>query len=436
MAAKYPHDILPYPVRDGYGRDAANQHQVTKMDDGHNLVRRTSRGLRLKDSFSWMLNSDQYAKFKAWLAYSMHNGVDWFDMKPGPSEEEQTYKFMSEPKHAYDRNTNRWRVQAEVIFLSRAAQRKPLAFLAKWPDVLPWPEKDEHNIAAEDFITTDENTDEGLPDSRIRFDEKWSVFTNKWIMDGAQKLAFEQFMSDDIALGVAFFLAPFYDDQGERYVKARFLEYPRFQPIGALWGVTAKLETREAGLMDLADWNRQIFSPSSSYAMDVEIITEKTIGLQLNSNYAMGVVIRSIENEIPLASTYTQSDLLYWEIGQRFASGYKTSVTATVEAAIANLTIGYRNRVELAAEYGISLPGVSYSQGVEITDISLTREINLESSYAVGVKDYGVLVNDGPVLEVAYRTDDSGSAFSSGYVVSGYWPDDYAGELIQLRNQQ
>lgn len=434
MAAKFPHDILPYPIRDGYARDAANQHQITKMDDGHNLVRRTSKGLRLKDAFTWVLNDDQFAKFKAWLAYSMHGGIDWFDMKAGPNEEEQTYKLMSEPKFAYDKSRNKWRVNAEVVFLSKAAQQKPSAFLAQWPDSLPWPEKDEHNIAAEDYITVDENSDNGLPESRVRFSEKWTTFTNKWIMDGEQKLAFERFLSDDIALGVAFFLTPYYDDQGERRVKARFLEYPRFQPIGALWGITAKLETREAGLMDLGDWNKEVFAPTSNYAMGVEIHTEKTIGLILESEYLVGSVISGVDNEIPAASEFLADVSLYWEIGSRLATSYAMAIDVTVEAAIADLRTGYATGVDIGLDYGVSLPDVSYSQGVAISDISITYEINLETSYAVADTDYGIVENDGPVLRDAYRVEDAGNAYASTYVVGGYWPDDYAGEIIQMRN--
>ncbi|QDH84356.1 hypothetical protein Axy19_055 [Achromobacter phage vB_AxyS_19-32_Axy19] len=434
MAAKFPHDILPYPVRDGYARDAANQHMITRMDDGHNLIRRTSRGLRLKDSFTWMMNDTQFAKFKAWLAYSMHKGVDWFDMKAGPNEDEQTYKFMSEPKYAYDKSRNKWRVSGEVVFLSKAAQRKPVAFLAKWPDVLPWPEKDEHNVTSEDYIMTDENTDNGLPESRVRFDEKWSSFSNKWIMDGEQKLAFERFLSDDIALGVAFFLAPFYDDQGERYVKARFLEYPRIQPIGALWGVTAKLETREAGLMDIGEWNKEIFAPTSNYAMSAEMITEKTMALFLESEFRVGSVITGIDNEIPAASEYLADVSLFWDIGTRLDTSYNMGVDVTVEATIADLRTGYAMDSSIGVDYGLSLPDVSYSQGVAITDISITYEINLESSYVIEDADYGIVVNDGPILSIAYRNDDAGQSFAGTYVEGGYWPDDYAGEIIQLRN--
>ncbi|WNO48664.1 hypothetical protein [Achromobacter phage nyashin_LB6] len=434
MAAKFPHDILPYPVRDGYARDAANQHQITKMDDGHNLIRRTSRGLRLKDSFTWMLNDNQFAKFKAWLTYSMHKGVDWFDMRAGPNEEEQTYKFMSEPKYAYDKSRGKWRVNVEVIFLSKAAQRKPSAFLAKWPDSLPWPEKDEHNVTAEEYITTDENTDNGLPDSRVRFDEKWSSFTNKWIMDGEQKRTFERFLSEDIALGVAFFLAPYYDDQGERYVKARFLEYPRIQPIGAIWGVTAKLETREAGLMDIGEWNREIFAPTSDYEMGVAVITEKTIGLLLNSDYRVGSIITGIDNEIPAESQFLADVSLYWDIGMRLDNAYRMGVEVTVEATVEDLLTGYAMATGIGAEYGVSVPDVSYSQGVAIGEISITYEINLESSYVMADTDYGVVINEGPVLSSVYGLRDGGDIFAGGYVEGGYWPDTYAGEIIQLRN--
>lgn len=249
MAAPFPLDKLPIPVRDDYGRAFSNSFQRTPMDDGQFRTRSMYGKQPEKISLTWKLNWEQLQFFEGWVEYDLDGGVAWFDLALSPALPTETYSFLAPgPNYAFNENTNNWVVTVEVRTLAPAPLIQQIGYLPTWPALLPEPEKSGYSFSVPDHITYG-NVEGGESGARRRFTDKLTNYRARWILDSVQVDLFRAFVKEQLANGLAYFMAPFANGMGATQLKARFTSPPNYTPLGAIWMVTAQLETTFAPLI-------------------------------------------------------------------------------------------------------------------------------------------------------------------------------------------
>lgn len=120
---EYPHDLLPMPLREGYGLNHVSPLMRTDMQSGRAKQRRRYKSTPSEATVIWMFTQEGQAQlFEAWYADMISDGAVWFYMKLRSPLGIQPYKcrFID----IYDGpqlvpNSNFWRFSATLELWER-----------------------------------------------------------------------------------------------------------------------------------------------------------------------------------------------------------------------------------------------------------------------------------------------------------------------------
>jgi hypothetical protein len=118
---EYPHDLLPYPLRDGYGLTPVSPLMRTTMESGRAKQRRRYKSTPTQVDVSWQFTQPGQAQlFEAWYAGVLQDGASYFYMKLKTPLGMQPYKcrfvdIYDGPKPV----GNFWRYQAVLELWER-----------------------------------------------------------------------------------------------------------------------------------------------------------------------------------------------------------------------------------------------------------------------------------------------------------------------------
>lgn len=270
MAATYPIDKLPYPIRDGYRAMFHDKLRKRQMDDGNTSTRRRFETQPQKQNLTWRMSWDQFALFEAFLSYDCAHGAESFLMPLSPSEAAIEMRFLKYPDSTFDPSCNSWNVTGEVqTFKYGVPTGIRLAYCVPgyvkpgywneiepemmfgypaFPSAIPYPEKSNYSIKREsEFATT--NISEGYMRNRTRFQDSVATYQCRWILDASQKAVFDNFVYNVLYGGYAPFYAPFANGEGNTYVRSKFVELPSVGSMGAIFEATATLESANIPVM-------------------------------------------------------------------------------------------------------------------------------------------------------------------------------------------
>lgn len=263
MAATYPLDKLPPPVRDGYRTALQATPKKREMDDGSTKTRRVFDSQPFNHNLQFNFTWDQYSIFEAFLEYDCGGGTQYFLMPIVPGEQPRELRFAGYPNAKYNRGTNRWEVSGIVEQKDqgvptgvRLAYADPdyvdpdywdeidpvlINGYPAFPAELPEPERDEYGINPNDYFVRS-NASDGQAAERVRFKDRVANVSYKWILTLEQKAIFEDFLYNTLYGGYAPFYAPFANGEGVTTIRAKFAELPVISSLGAAFTVSATLE--------------------------------------------------------------------------------------------------------------------------------------------------------------------------------------------------
>lgn len=340
MAVPYPSDVLPLPVRDGHEDTLVNAFTRFKRDDGkYRTVRRYSAQPRAI-SVTWKLTWDQLKYFEGFLEYDLKGGTEKFEIQFGPNEPKSVAQLLEGvPGAAFDEKTNHWRVTTRVQVMQVAPPRRPLTYYPPMPAIIPEPEKAQYQYNQPDALTIDKDeTGPGALKSRRRFSSKLTEYRVQWLLDNEQMAAFDAFVHDEIADGLAYFKAPFASGNGPTQLRARFMSPPIKQPLGALaWRVDGQLETSEMPIIseytykyrnglsttDSLSFSEQVFFNVFRGAFfDEAFAYAEQVSFSLKVSYTEAIVF---EEAVSLSATYSkmfEESLVFGESGSLSTANY------------------------------------------------------------------------------------------------------------------
>lgn len=119
---EYPHDLLPLPLREGYGLTPVSPLMRTDMQSGRAKQRRRYQSTPTQAPINWIFTQPgQALLFEQWYQYVLMDGVLWFNMKLRTPEGVKFYKcrFMDIYKGGELDGPNYWRYSAELELWER-----------------------------------------------------------------------------------------------------------------------------------------------------------------------------------------------------------------------------------------------------------------------------------------------------------------------------
>lgn len=253
MAKPFP-TKLPYPIRDGFSRSYSRNIARVGMDDGQFRRRRKWDSQPQSYALAWSLTWDELALFEAFVEYDTNGASDWFTIVVIKGTPAITMRFVSKHKASFNSATGNWQVQAECEMLMAApVVPSAPATLPEWPATLPIPEKEGYAYAQVEALARS-NIESGKAAQRVRFKDRVTTFSAKWIFTADQLAQFDAFVRNTLIDANAPFMAPFANGEGETLVKANFKSPPKVTSLGAIYTVLAELETTSAPMMSVLDY--------------------------------------------------------------------------------------------------------------------------------------------------------------------------------------
>ncbi|CAI3796052.1 hypothetical protein [Rheinheimera sp. MM224] len=119
---EYPHDLLPLPLREGYGLTPVSPLMRTDMQSGRAKQRRRYQSTPTQAPINWIfIQPGQALLFEQWYQHVLMDGVLWFNMKLRTPEGVKFYKcrFMDIYKGGELDGPNYWRYSAELELWER-----------------------------------------------------------------------------------------------------------------------------------------------------------------------------------------------------------------------------------------------------------------------------------------------------------------------------
>ncbi len=77
---KYPHDVLPVPLQEGYGLTPTSPIIRTQLTTGRARQRRRYTSTPTQARVTWLLTDVQAQTFEAWFRDALSDGATWFNM--------------------------------------------------------------------------------------------------------------------------------------------------------------------------------------------------------------------------------------------------------------------------------------------------------------------------------------------------------------------
>lgn len=412
---------VPYPVRDSFSEGYASEFSRTRMDDGQFRLTRTVDSQPMKNTLTWELSWEQLSMFEGWIEYELNGGANWFDMQVGPLAPTFRYLFINAPEFNFDEDRNLWVVTVEVKRIIAGPAIKPLSYFPDWPSTLPEPEKSGYSFSVPDHIAFG-NIQGGDAGNRRRFTDKLTQYNARWILDAVQYAAFLDFMSEDLAAGIAYFRAPFANGMGYNLVKARFIIAPIAKPLGTHWVVTSRLETTSApiisqimfelggklrfeDIISLSE-NVQILKTGEGFVNDTIVLTDYMARVLRDSD-SFGVIDQiAIKTGRPISESLSLSDSILYTL-QR---GYIEQLVLEDELTWA-YTKSQADTVNLIEEVAST---TSFKRQTTPDEIILVEDdLTFEIQYGRGLVDY---IDLGDAGQACYQNYAEASYFAENYV--------------------
>lgn len=246
-----PPSIIPLPIRDGYSGTPTRPFRRFQMEDNQYRTIRETSADQFTYSLSWKLDWEQAERFEAWLEYDLGQGVGSFELDFAgktitvkPSTGMPSYSPMGA----------KWLVRMEVVELRSPPAITPrTGQLPEWPSELPEFEQEQYTFGKVNAVTKSD-IDFGLPDMRVRFQQRTTQFSGTIILNQTQRDKFWEFYKDTLVNGCAWFLAPFVNYLGLNNLKAKFIEQPVETPLSSWYSISLSLDTTKAPIMSYSDY--------------------------------------------------------------------------------------------------------------------------------------------------------------------------------------
>lgn len=119
---EYPHDLLPLPLREGYGLTPVSPLMRTDMQSGRAKQRRRYQSTPTQAPINWIfIQPGQALLFEQWYQHVLMDGALWFNMKLRTPEGVKFYKcrFVDIYKGGELDGPNYWRYSAELELWER-----------------------------------------------------------------------------------------------------------------------------------------------------------------------------------------------------------------------------------------------------------------------------------------------------------------------------
>lgn len=239
---EYPIDRLPYPVRESYSGQYAEQPRAVKMDSGRSRMRRRHSVQPDAITISFRFTYKQLEYFEAWLKWKVANAVGYFTLALNPDLPAQTYRLTKYPDISYDPGAN-WIVDCAVEIVRAAPTGSKITQLRTFPITLPMPEQSGYGITRPDAVTRS-NVTGGLASERNRFVNEVGIVTMKWILDSNEILIWDDFVHNQLFGGLAPFKGWFTNGRGAKSDQViQFVESPKKTTNGQLYMIEVKAQT-------------------------------------------------------------------------------------------------------------------------------------------------------------------------------------------------
>lgn len=117
---QYP-DLLPLPLQEGYGLSTVDPMRATPMVTGRRRYRKVHSFVPVTAKVSFNFSQAEASFFEGWYAYTLNDGMEWFEMPLVTPAGFRLYKAHF--TGIYDRPTlvqiNRWRYSATLELRER-----------------------------------------------------------------------------------------------------------------------------------------------------------------------------------------------------------------------------------------------------------------------------------------------------------------------------
>lgn len=76
----YPADVLPGPLKDGFGMKPKSPVKITELVTGRKRIRRGYTSVPTETDVAWIFTDAQAQAFEAWYRDVLKDGSAWFNM--------------------------------------------------------------------------------------------------------------------------------------------------------------------------------------------------------------------------------------------------------------------------------------------------------------------------------------------------------------------
>lgn len=231
---------LPYPIRDNFTYQYANQPSRATMDDGTNRSQRQWTAQPRAFTFTWSLTWEQATTWEAWFKWDTLNGSLFVDI-PVNEDETQTVQFIQD-NYVIANNGFQWTITATVQSIVAAPEfNTGIANYPSWPDTLPDIEQASYSYKRQG--ASHSNVPDGYQDSRQRFDSLRADVTITLMLDAAQRDIFDDFVHNDLIAGQRWFMMPLTSPQATQFIRCKWTNSPVITSSNGVFKVTGAVET-------------------------------------------------------------------------------------------------------------------------------------------------------------------------------------------------
>lgn len=261
--------VLPFPVRDGFGREYDQQLRLVKMDDGGHRRRRRFNAQQFNIGLTFKFNDLQLKIWEAFVRYECNYGATSFKLKFMPSDDVAHEVKISGGAPRVEADGNDWRVSVSIVMIEAGPVPPSQITMPLWPTNIPLPLKSNYSYQVQNFATEDNFSEGGKGNSRNRFTTKEIQFSTSFLFTQAERDLFWSFVRSGLLDGTLPFVMPFYNGLGLNPIKVYLLELPKESESAKNYAIECAMGTINAPMISQSDYVDLIGANLvSDYAID------------------------------------------------------------------------------------------------------------------------------------------------------------------------